>query len=110
MNNEITKAFFEIMEIAQKYHNANMTGNTIDPETIDADALRVFNLAREIRRDNDETGQAFNDALDARHYLIQEIANAVPGAENIDIDYSFIGAEHSKEIDDYCAQVASVAI
>lgn len=109
------------MEIAQKYHNANMAGNTIDPDTIDADAWRVFNLARQIRRDNDDAnpdGQALNNALDARHYLIQEIADAAvayvtdeyPDAAKVDIDYSAIGAEHSKEIDDYCVQVASVGL
>ena len=118
MNNEIIRAFFEIMAIAQKYYNAHMTGNTIDPETIDADALRVFNLAREIRRDNDTSGQVLNDALDARYRLVCEIADATtdyldakqPDGVQFDVDYSFIGANHSKEIDDYCMQVASVAV
>lgn len=76
MNETTKRNFFEIMEIAQKYHNANMTGQGIDQKTTDADALRVIELCAEIRRDNGDTGaQAVNDSMDARHYMIQDIAD-----------------------------------
>ena len=51
------KLFFDIMEIAQKWHNANMTGQTMDEQTAKADGLEILNLAREIINQNDPAGQ-----------------------------------------------------
>lgn len=47
------KNFFKIMEIAQKWHNANMTGRAVDEQTAKADGLEILNLAREIINQND---------------------------------------------------------
>lgn len=73
MNNEITRAFFSIMEIAQKYHNANMTGNTIDPETIKEDAITIQDLTRDILYQADESGAMLNKCLDARDKMVELI-------------------------------------
>lgn len=46
------KLFFNIMEIAQKWHNANMAGRAMDEQTAKADGLEILNLAREIINQN----------------------------------------------------------
>lgn len=119
MNETTKRNFFEIMEIAQKYHNANMTGNEINEQETDADALRVIRLCAEIRRDNGDTGDwAVNESLDARHALTQDIADAVieqivteyPGAQHLMLDYSNIECNLSDEFDKYAREYASTAI
>lgn len=77
MNNEITKAFFEIMEITQKYHNANMAGDTIDPDTIDADAIIIQDLTRDILYQADESGEMLNKC-DAAQRGIIDLIKAAP--------------------------------
>lgn len=52
MNETTKRNFFEIMEIAHKFHNANMGGQSISASETDADALRIIKLCEEIRRDN----------------------------------------------------------
>ena len=110
MNKTTRDNFFEIMGIAQKYHNANMIGQDMDEQTTDADALRVIELCAEIRRDNGAAGeQAVNDSLDAKHALICMIADDARQYEN-DVNYSEIGANLSSEFDELSRKYASTAI
>lgn len=110
MNKTTRDNFFEIMEIAQKYHNAAMTGQDINEQTTDANALRVIELCTEIRRDNGLTGEhAVNDSLDAKHALICMIADDARQYEN-DVNYSEIGANLSSEFDEFARKYASTAI
>lgn len=81
MNKTTAQNFFEIMEIAQKYHNTNMAGQGIDEQTTDADALRVIQLCAEIRRDNGEIGARYcADARQARYDLTESIVEATKTA------------------------------
>lgn len=110
MNETTKRNFFEIMEIAQKYHNANMTGQDMDERTTDADALRIIQLCAEIRRDNGDTGEyAVNDSLDAKHELICLIADDAREYGD-DVNYSEIGANLTDEFDKLAREYASTAI
>lgn len=110
MNETTKRNFFLIMEIAQKYHNANMTGGIISEQDTDVDALRIIELCAQIRRDNGDMGyQATKDALYAKHSLVREIAdNAWEYGQ--DVSYSEIEANLSEQIDKGARIYASVAI
>lgn len=111
MNKTTIQNFFEIMEIAQKYHNANMCHQEIDESTTDKDALRVIELCAEIRRDNGETGeQAVGDSLCAKDNLIYAISEQVRLYEHDEINYSEIGTELSADFDRMAREYASTAI
>ena len=47
------KNFFKIMEIAQKWRNANMTGRAMDEQTAKVDGTAIIKLAREIIKENE---------------------------------------------------------
>lgn len=110
MNETTKRNFFEIMKMAQKYHNANMTGQDIGERETDADALRVIELCAEIRRDNGLTGQqAVTDSLDAKHDLICAIADNAREYDQY-VNYSEIGGNLSEQFDQWAREYASTAI
>lgn len=110
MNKTTRDNFFEIMGIAQKYHNANMGSYPIPEIETEKDALRVIELCAEIRRDNGATGErAVNDSLDAKHALICMIADDARQYGD-DVNYSEIGANLSAEFDELARKYASTAI
>ena len=69
------KLFFDIMEIAQKWHNANMIGQTMDEQTAKADGLEILNLAREIINQNDIDRTILNASADSQFELVNIIAD-----------------------------------
>lgn len=105
------KNFFKIMEIAQKWHNANMAGRTMDEQTAQADGLEILKLAREIINQNDTDRTIETASLDSQFDLVNLIAdNALDylpdGQTKPDLNYSEISANNSKEICELCEKVA----
>lgn len=105
------KNFFKIMEIAQKWHNANMTGRAMDEQTAQADGLEILKLAREIINQNDTDRTIETASADSQFELVNIIAdNALEylpnGQTKPDLDYSEISANNSKEIYELCEKIA----